>query len=106
LIASDLKSLAFSSWSPRATKVRAARVSARLTTFRVGQVALLIIFLFAFGEWEWGSTICTCDFKVWHGAFFSMRAELWFPPSLLFGVPALPFLPCNIIQFKRESKDY
>jgi len=71
LIANDLEPFAFGSAAtaslPRATKVRAPRVAARLATLGMAEAALAIVLLFAFSKGKGGSTFGASNFKVWHG---------------------------------------
>jgi len=73
LVASDLESLTFSSWSPWA-EVCAPRITTRLTTLRMSQVTFPIVFLFTFRKGKRGIAFRTRDFKVWHRGF-STRLE-------------------------------
>jgi hypothetical protein len=75
LIAGDVESLPLSTWSSGSAKVSSTRISARLTAFRVSQIAFFVILLLAFGEWEGVSTFRASDLKVWHDAFFSWKDE-------------------------------
>ena len=74
MIANDFESFAFRSTAtaasaalPRAAKVRAPRVAARLATLGVAESALAVIILFAFSKRKGGSTFSASNFKVWHG---------------------------------------
>jgi hypothetical protein len=75
LVAGNLESFALSTWSSRATKISTARIPARLTPLWVGQVPFLIVFLLSLSERKRGCTFRACNFKIWHGALFSMRAR-------------------------------
>jgi hypothetical protein len=66
LIAGDVKSLALAATSSRSAKVRATRITTRLTAFRVSQVPFLIVLLFTFGKGKSVSTFGASDFHVWH----------------------------------------
>ena len=66
LITGNLKSLALATRPLGASKVRTAGIPARLAAFRMGQVAFLIVFLFAFGKRKRVSTFRACDLDVWH----------------------------------------
>jgi len=68
LIADDLEpfALAASSSALRIAKVGAARIAARLTTFRMTQSPLTIIILLSFRKWEGTTALGASDFHVWH----------------------------------------
>jgi len=78
LITNDLKSLALATRSFGAAKVRPTRIPAGLAALRMGQVAFLIVFLFAFGKRKSVSTFRASDLDVWHVADSPMRG-LRFP---------------------------
>jgi hypothetical protein len=72
LIANDFESFALGSAAtsaslPRAAKVRAPRVAARLATLGMAETALAIVLLFALSKRKYGSAFGASDFKVWHG---------------------------------------
>ena len=81
MIANDLEPFAFGSAAtasrPRATKVRAPRVAARLATLGMAEAALAIVLLFAFSKRKGGSTFGASNFKVWHG-YLPCRLNLGF----------------------------
>ena len=66
LITGNLKSLALATRSLGASKVRTARIPARLAAFRMSQVAFVIVLLFAFGKRKRVSTFRARDLDVWH----------------------------------------
>ena len=75
LIAGNVESLPLSTWSSRSAKVSSTRISARLTSLWVSQIAFFVILLLAFGEREGVSTFRASDFKVWHDSFSPGRTN-------------------------------
>ena len=76
LIAGNLKSLAFTAaattTAPRSAKILTPRVATGFAAFRLAQVALLVIFLFALCKRKSLAAFGTSDVHVWHD---------WFLPS-------------------------
>jgi hypothetical protein len=82
LVASDIEALPLAS-SPAATrsaKILAPRISTSFTAFRLAQVPLLVILLFAFGKREGLAAFGASDVNVWHDWFLPSKqsASLYF----------------------------
>jgi hypothetical protein len=52
--------------SSAAAEIGATAITASLTTLRLAQISLRVIFLFAFGEWKRRAALSTSDLYVWH----------------------------------------
>ena len=107
LVASNLKSLALSAWSSGTTKTGPARVTTRLTAFRVSQIAFLVILLLALGKGKGTTTFRAHDFDVWHDFFLHESGNLAAQLSLLLGAPsaAFPLLKLRNGHTSLEERD-
>jgi hypothetical protein len=74
LVANDIETLALAAAaSGAAAEIGTARIPATLTTLRLAQIALVIIFLLALRKRKTFAALGACDLNVWHGSFFSLR---------------------------------
>ena len=67
LVTGNLETLAVAAApASAAAEIGATAIATSLATFRLAEVSLCVIFLFAFGEWELRTALCASDLYVWH----------------------------------------
>jgi hypothetical protein len=72
LIAGDLEPLAFAA-TTGAAKISTTRISARLATLRLAQIALGVILLLPLRERERFAALAARNINIWHDTVFSLR---------------------------------